>query len=105
MTNVTRYSTPGGKKLADVMTKLNEEYRIDLKQSLYFSPEPNDDDGSFINAGFPNSVLNIGSFPYEEKHYHTMDDKPEYVDLINVKKATQLCLAALVFLDLHGFPV
>jgi len=102
LTNVTRYSTKEGEKLADLMAILNEKYQFGLEQTKYFCAKPNDDDGSFIKAGFPASVLNIGSFPYADLNYHTVNDKPEYVDLLNVKLATQLSLAFLVYLDLNG---
>ncbi|UCE08059.1 MAG: M28 family peptidase, partial [bacterium] len=99
LTNVTRYSTKEGEKLADLMAILNEKYQIGLDQTKYFCAEPNDDEGSFVKAGFPASVLNIGSFPYADPNYHTVNDKPEYVDLLNVKLATQLSLAFLVLLS------
>lgn len=99
LTNVTRYSTPAGEKLADLMAELNQKYQIGLEQSNYFCTKPNDDDGSFVNAGFAASILNIGSFPYADPNYHTIDDKPESVDLLNVKLATQLSLAFLLHLD------
>lgn len=97
--NVTRYSTREGEKLADLMAQLNQKYHIGLEQSKYFCTQPNDDDGSFVRAGFPASVLNIGSFPYADPNYHTVNDKPEFVDLLNVKLATQLSLAFLIHLD------
>jgi hypothetical protein len=99
LTNVTRYSTKEGEKLADLMADLNQKYKIGLEQSKYFSTKPNDDDGSFVRAGFPASVLNIGSFPYADSNYHSTNDKPEYVDLLNMKLATQLSLAFLAHLD------
>ncbi|HEX9973308.1 MAG TPA: M28 family peptidase [bacterium] len=99
LTNVTRYSTREGEKLADLMVEINLKYQIGLEQKKYFCAEPNDDDGSFVRAGFPASVLNIGSFPYADPNYHSINDKPEYVDLFNVKLATQLSLAFLAHLD------
>jgi hypothetical protein len=102
LTNVTRYSTKEGENLADLMAELNQKYQIGLDQKKYYCPEPNDDYGSFVKAGFPASVLNIGSFPYADPNYHTINDKPEYVDLLNVKLATQLSLAFLVYLDING---
>ncbi|MFZ5517357.1 MAG: M28 family metallopeptidase [Candidatus Zhuqueibacterota bacterium] len=101
-TNVTRYSTAEGERLADLMAVLNETYAIGLEQSKFHCSTPNDDDGSFVNAGFSYSVLNIGSFPYSEPHYHTPEDRPEHVDIENLTKATQLCLAALLHLDASG---
>lgn len=100
LVNVTRYSTHEGEKLADLMAELNQKYQIGLEQSKCFCTEPNDDDGSFVRAGFPASILNIGSFPYVDPNYHSPDDKPERVDFLNVKLATQLALAFLVHLDL-----
>ena len=102
LTNVTRYSTKEGENLAELMGEVNQKYQIGLEQKKYFCAEPNDDDGSFVKAGFPASVLNIGSFPYADPNYHTVNDKPELVDLANVKSATQLSLAFLVYLDLNG---
>jgi hypothetical protein len=43
-----------------------------------------------------------GSFPYADPNYHTVHDKPESVDLVNVKLATQLTLASVIHLDIHG---
>jgi hypothetical protein len=102
LVNVTRYSTQEGEKLADLMADLNQKYQIGLEQSKYFCTTPNDDDGSFVKAGFQASMLNIGSFPYADPNYHSGNDKPEYVDLLNVKLATQLSLAFLVYLDING---
>ena len=102
LTNVTRYSTSEGEKLADLMAELNQKYQLGLDQQKYYCPKPNDDDGSFVNAGFPASILNIGSFPYADPNYHTVNDKPEYVDLLNVKLATQLSLVFIIFMDLKG---
>jgi hypothetical protein len=100
--NVTRYSTPEGKKIADLLGKLNEEFGIGLAQSQYFQEHPNDDDGSFVKAGIPPAVLNIGSMPYAEPFYHTVQDIPEHVDLKNAALTTQLCLAGILHLDQLG---
>ena len=102
MVNVTRFSSPEGERFAELMTRLNERYHIGLIQKKYYCAEANDDDGSFIKAGMPASVLNIGSFPYAEPNYHSEKDVPENVDLQNVKLATQLSLAAVMHLDIHG---
>ena len=53
LTNVTRYSSPEGEALADLMAELNTSYHIGVSQSKFFSERPNDDDGSFVKAGFP----------------------------------------------------
>ena len=103
-TNVTRYTTPEGETLAELMNALNERYAIGLEQRSFASAKPGDDDGSFIKAGIPPAVLNIGSIPYAEPHYHTAEDVVGYVDIENVRLATQLSLAFLLHLDQHGGP-
>lgn len=100
--NVVRYSTPAGKKIADLLDRLNEMHHIYLEQSQYFQEIPNDDDGSFVKAGIPSAVLNIGSMPYAEPFYHTIQDIPEHVDLENVALTTQLCLAGILHIDQFG---
>lgn len=104
LTNVTRYTSPEGEKLADMMAMLNEHHTLGLRQSKYLSDSPGDDDGSFINAGFPWSVLNIGSMPYGDPNYHQEGDTPEKVDYENAKVTVQLTLAAVLHLDVYGRP-
>lgn len=94
--NVTRYVTAEGERLADLTAQVNRAYRIGLQQTKFRSAAPNDDDGSFVNAGFLNAVLNIGSMPYRDAKYHTCDDRPERVDLKNVLLATRLTLATVL---------
>lgn len=100
--NVTRYSTPAGEKLADLMAALNTEYAIGLTQEKHYLAEPNDDDGSFIKAGIPAAVMVIGSSPYLEPNYHTVNDLPENVDLLTVELVTRLCLVTVLHLDTFG---
>jgi hypothetical protein len=100
--NVTRFTTPAGEKLADLVAAVNEEYKIGLIQKKQHAEKPNDDDGSFVKAGIPAAVLNIGSFPYANPDYHQHSDTPEKVDMENVKRATQLTLATILQLDLNG---
>ncbi|MBN2088242.1 M28 family peptidase [candidate division KSB1 bacterium] len=102
LTNVTRFTTPEGEKLADLIAEVNEKYKIGLIQKKFRSEKPNDDDGSFIKAGISAAVLNIGSMPYKNPDYHQHSDTPEKVDLENVKRATQLMLATMLHLDVHG---
>ena len=104
LTNVTRYSTPEGEKLADMMAMLNSKHSIGLQQSKYFSKQPGDDDGSFVKAGFPWSVLNIGSMPYGDPNYHTENDKADLVDYKNAAVTVKLTLAAVLWLDQNGRP-
>jgi len=103
-TNVTLYTTPEGERLADLMIELNERYHIGLVQSKARRERPGDDDGSFIMEGFSAAVMNVGSFPYADPCYHRECDEPGRVDIVNVRLATQLTLAACLYLDAHGFP-
>ena len=103
-TNVTRYTSDEGERLADMMASLNNILALGLVQSKYRSEQPGDDDGSFINAGFPWSVLNIGSMPYGDPNYHTEGDVADKVDVENARATVQLTLAAVLYLDLFGRP-
>jgi Zn-dependent M28 family amino/carboxypeptidase len=102
MVNVTRYVTQEGEKIADLISIINEKYKIGLVQSKYKSDEPNDDDGSFIKAGITAAVMNIGSYPFADPAYHTKNDLPENVDPENVKLSTQLMLATVLHIDKFG---
>jgi len=104
MTNVTRYTTSEGERLADLMEKLNDHHNTGLEQSKYRSERPNDDDGSFIKGGFPWAVLNIGSMPYGDPNYHLETDTPEKVDVKNAELTVKLTLAAILWLDTFGRP-
>lgn len=104
LTNVTRYTTPEGERLADMMADLNKFHKIGLMQSKYQSKQPGDDDGSFINAGFPWAVLNIGSMPYGDPEYHLEGDTAEKVDYENAALTVKLTLAAVLHLDTYGRP-
>jgi hypothetical protein len=95
-TNITRYCTQEGKPLADLMDWVNLTYAIGLQQSAYAWDQTGDDDGSFIKAGYPAAIMNLGSFPYDDPNYHLEGDTPENVDLENVARATQACLAAVL---------
>jgi len=94
-----RWTTPEGDRLADRILKLNEEYGIGLVTRKEQNPQPANDDGSFINAGYPTAV-HVWGEGYPE--YHTEDDSPEKVDVENLAMAAQLCTAAIVHLDREG---
>jgi hypothetical protein len=98
-TNVTAYTTPEGRQLAELMAEVNERYVIGLQQSAQQRQHPGDDDGSFIKAGYPAAVANLGSFPYVDEQYHLEGDIPERVDIENVRMAAQATLAAVLTLD------
>ncbi len=104
MTNVTRFTTPEGERLADLMAHLNERHSLGLDQSKYQSSRPGDDDGSFIKAGFPWAVLNIGSYPYADPNYHLETDTPDRTDVDNAALTVKLTLAAILHLDTFGRP-
>ncbi|HJN18716.1 MAG TPA: M28 family peptidase [Armatimonadota bacterium] len=100
--NVTGYTTPEGERLAELMARVNEEYEIGLAQSSYARERPGDDDGSFINAGFPAAVINVGSLPFAFEHYHVEGDTVDSVDVENVAMAAQAVLAATLTLAVNG---
>ncbi len=104
MTNVTRYATPEGERIADLMTRLSEHHKLGLEQTKYYSESPGDDDGSFVKAGFPWSVRNAGSIPNADPNYHTENDTAEKVDIGNAGRTVQLTLAAILHLDIYGRP-
>ena len=52
-TNVTAYTKPEGKRLAELMGDVNARYSIGLQQRTAKRPRPGDDDGSFVLAGYP----------------------------------------------------
>ena len=99
-TNVTLYTEPEGERFADLMAEVNSAYGIGLIQQKIKRATPGDDDGSFVNAGYPMAVANLGSFPYVDPAYHTEEDVPERVDIPNLKMATQASLAAGLRVDL-----
>ena len=69
---------------------------------VYPKEHVNDDDGMFINAGFPTTVINSGSWPYADSEYHLPGDVLERVNIENVVRSTQLLLAAILEIDAAG---
>ncbi len=102
--NVTLYTTPEGKRLAELVARMNEQYRIGLDQGIQQRKSPGDDDGSFVKAGFPAAVANLGSFPYADPNYHDLGDTAEKVDIANVAMAARAILAAALHVDRDGAP-
>jgi len=98
-TNVTAFTLPEGERLADLMSAVNVRYAIGLEQRTVKRTRPGDDDGSFVNAGYPTAVVNIGSWPYGDPNYHTEGDIPELCDVKNADMAVQAPLAAILTLD------
>jgi hypothetical protein len=100
--NVTLYTTPEGSRLADRVSRANELYHIGLDQRTQKRTRPGDDDGSFVKAGFPAAIANLGSFPYEDPNYHNLGDTADKVDMANVHMAAQAILAAVLMTDREG---
>jgi hypothetical protein len=103
-TNATLYTTPNGKRLADLMAAMNTHHNIGLRQTSHPRKAPGDDDGSFVKADYGRAIANLGSYPYADAEYHLAGDVPERVDIVNVRMAAQATLAAVLWLDKNGFP-
>jgi len=97
-TNVSGYTTPEGKRLADRMAVVNADHGLGLVQTSFRRETPGDDDGSFVKAGFPAAIINVGSLPYGDPHYHAEGDTAEHVDVENVFLATRAILATILTL-------
>jgi hypothetical protein len=100
--NVTLYTTPEGRRLAERVSKANEEYHLGLDQRLHQRTRPGDDDGSFVKAGFPAAIANLGSYPYADPNYHDAGDTADKVDMPNVHLAAKAILAAILITDRDG---
>lgn len=105
MANVTLFTKPEGERLAQLIGAVNTHFAIGLEQRVAKRTAPGDDDGSFVNAGYPAAILNIGSFPYGDPNYHAEGDIPERCDVPNAAKAVQATLAALLTLDQDPDPL
>ena len=102
--NVTVYTKPEGKRLAQLLERVNREYRIGLEQRIVERSRPGDDDGSFINAGYPAAIGSLGSVPYVDPNYHDFGDTVDKVDMPNVRLASEAILAAVLHVDRDGAP-
>ncbi len=96
MTNVTLYTDPAGKALADLMAEVNETYGIGLIQTCQQRAQPGDDDGSFVKAGYPMAVGNFGGKPTGDEQYHMPGDVPERTDVKNATLTGKAILAAVL---------
>jgi len=103
-TAATRYTTDQGRLLADLTAELIGRYDLGLRHRRHRSSRPEDDDGSFVRAGIESAVLLTGWVPYPDPHYHTVQDRFEYVDLPSVARSTKLALCLLMHIDRHGAP-
>ena len=98
-TLVTAYTEPAGERIARLMGAVNDRFRIGLEHRIAKRPGPGDDDGSFVKAGYPASVINIGSWPYADPNYHGEGDIPERTDVPNAAKTVKATIAAVLTLD------
>lgn len=103
-TNVTLYTEEAGRPFAELCGMVNEAYGLGLEQSIQQREQPGDDDGSFIKAGFPHAIVNIGSYPYRHDYYHDERDVAADVDVTNVAMAVQMILGAVLLIDRDGPP-
>jgi hypothetical protein len=81
------------------VAEAKQAYGIGLATSKARRLSPNDDDGMFVKAGYPAAVVCIGSIPYGDPNYHLETDKAEFVDIENLRMATQAVLAAVLRVD------
>jgi hypothetical protein len=81
------------------MAEVNDRYHLGLTQTIHQRPAPGDDDGSFVKAGFPHAIINIGSWPYADPQYHLPGDIPERTDFPNAALTAKAMLAAILTLD------
>ena len=102
MTHVVAWSTPEGRPLAELVASGARRHGIDIDVRVVFKEHVNDDDGMFINAGFRRTVMNVGSWPYGDSEYHLPGDVPERVSIENLRRSTQLLLAAVLSIDAGG---
>jgi len=98
-TNVTAFTAPEGERLAQLMSAVSTRYAIGVEQRAVKRPGPGDDDGSFVKAGYPAAVVNIGSWPYADPNYHAEGDIPERCDVENAALAVRATLAAVLTVD------
>lgn len=97
--NFTVYTEPAGALLAELMSRVNDRFELGLEQHTAQRPHRGDDDGSFVAAGYPAAVLNIGSWPYGDPNYHLEGDIPERCNVANAARTVQATLAAILTLD------
>ena len=98
------YSTPEGKVLAEYITSLAPIYVPGLETRIG-EKMVNDDDGSFVNAGFPCTIMAIGSSPFNNEEYHLPGDIPENVDMVNLTMSVKLILAAVCAIGNNGIEI
>jgi hypothetical protein len=101
-THVTAFSLPEGERMADVQAEVNEELGLGLECAKVQREHPNDDDGSYVKAGYPAAAIIIGSFPYEDPNYHQPGDTAERVDVDSAALSTRLVVASVLRIAENG---
>jgi hypothetical protein len=96
---VSLFTLPEGRLLAELMGAVNVRYGLGLEHRIVQRRSPSDDDGSFVKAGYPATILNVGSWPYGDPNYHAEGDIPERCDVDNAARTVRATLAAIVTLD------
>lgn len=96
------YSTEEGRPLALFSVECAHRWVPGLSARAFFKPRVNDDDGMFIRAGYPVSVMNTGSWPIADPQYHLPGDIPERVNIDNLALSTRLLLAVVLEIDAGG---
>lgn len=92
----TLYTVDEGLPLAKLMERMNRDLGIGLEHRIVRREFANDDDGSFVKAGYGAAVAVIGSFPYADEEYHMPGDTPDRVHITNVRMAAQAILACVL---------
>jgi hypothetical protein len=105
MSHCIGYSTEEGLPLARMIAACADRYDLGLQTRVVHKAPINDDDGMFIQAGYRAAVMNIGSWPYSDSEYHLVGDIPERVNIENLKRSTQLLLAATLELACGDTPL
>ena len=98
-TCVVAFSEPEGEALADLVGAANAAHGLGLEFSKAQREHPNDDDGSFVKAGYPAACIVIGSWPYGDPNYHQAGDVPELTDVENAALAVQAVVGAMLAKD------
>lgn len=113
------YSSWEGKALAEFIRRESQKYQLPIAvttapkvamkandggnaNSADIKFMVNDDDGSFVKAGYLRTVMTIGSYPYGDSQYHLAGDIPERVDIVNLALSVQLLMAAILDIDAEG---
>jgi hypothetical protein len=103
MTHAIGYSTDAGKEMAAMQLHLALRYTPQLQTNVFYKRFVNDDDGMFIKAGFANTVMHLGSWPYGDAEYHLPGDTFARANIDNLAMSTRLILACVLTLDKQGF--